>query len=65
METLQSTALSLRSAGIENIKAYCERTGESFEEIKKDILLRADDGDLIPINYYMRFYNITTELESL
>ena len=62
METLQSTALALRNAAIENIKAYCEKTGESFEEIKKDIGLRADEGDLIPINYYIRFYNITTEL---
>lgn len=64
MITLQKTALSLRDAGLENIKKYCDKNNcpDDFQSIKIDLMDRADHYNLKePIDFYMDFYNLTVK----
>ena len=54
METLQKTSLNLRASAIENIKKYCEHTGEEFNTVKNDLINEADKYNLkTPIDFYI------------
>ena len=63
METLQKTSLNLRASAIENIKKYCEHTGEEFNTVKNDLINESDKYNLkTPIDFYIEFYNLSTTL---
>lgn len=63
MKTLQNTPLNLRESAIENIKKYCDHTGEAFNTVKNDLINEADKYNLkTPIDFYLEFYNLSTTL---
>jgi len=65
MQTLQQTSFNLRNAGIENITNYCKKNNceSDFSIIKAEIMRQADEyNTLIPIDFYIKFYNLTIEL---
>ncbi len=65
METLQQTSFNLRNAAIQNITDYCNKNNcmEQFNSIKKELILQAekDNNELIPIEFYRKFYNLSIE----
>jgi len=65
METLQSTSIRFRDAGIENIKKYCKDNNceEEFDLFRDDLLRQADEYNVkLPVDFYKDFYNLTVEL---
>ena len=63
METLQSTSLNLRTSALENIKKYCDHTGEDFNTVKNDLINESDKFNLkAPIDFYIEFYNLSITL---
>ena len=63
MKTLQSTSLNLRTASMENIKKYCEHTGEDFNTVKNNLIQEADQFNLkLPIDFYTDLYNLSLTL---
>lgn len=65
MQTLQQTSFNLRNAGIENIKNYCKKNNceSEFNIIKNEIMRQADEFNTsLPIDFYIKFYNLTVEL---
>jgi hypothetical protein len=63
METLQNTSLNLRLSALENIKKYCDYSGENFNQVKNDLINEADKFNLKkPIDFYTDFYNLSVSL---
>lgn len=58
-----NTALNLRNQALENIKNYCEKHNENFDEVKNELIRQADECNLkLPVDFYLSFYNLTTRL---
>ena len=58
MENTTSSAKALRDAAIENIKKYCDKTGEDNIKVKNFILNQIDEPNmLLPLELYRQFYN--------
>ena len=63
MKTLPQTAFALREASLDNIKKYCERENAEFTEVRKYLTEKADTNNtLIPIDFYLRMYNLSVQL---
>lgn len=65
METLQSTALRLRDAAIENINKYCKdnKCEEEFDDIKNHLMTKSDPFNIkLPVDMYKEFYNESLDL---
>ena len=66
METLQATALRMRTAALENITKYCveNKCEKDFDNIKNDLFRQADEYNVkLPVDFYTDFYNLTVELK--
>ena len=53
----------LRDTAIENIKRFCEKENEDFDEVYNYYVRKADKYNLkLPIDFYRDLYNLTLEL---
>lgn len=53
----------LRDGAIENIKRYCEKENEDFDEVYNYYVREVDKYNLkLPIDFYRDLYNLTLEL---
>lgn len=61
---MNTTALNLRTAAIENIQNYCKKYNYNFDEVKNELIRQADEYNLkLPTEFYLSFYNLTTKLK--
>jgi len=60
---MNETVKILRDGAIENIKRFCEKENEDFQEVYHYYVREADNYNLkLPIDFYRDLYNLTLEL---
>jgi hypothetical protein len=60
---MNETVKLLRDGAIENIKRFCEKENEDFQEVYNYYVREADNYNLkLPIDFYRDLYNLTLEL---
>ena len=60
---MNETIKLLRDTAIENIKRFCEKENEDFNEVYNYYVRKADEYNLkLPIDFYRDLYNLTLEL---
>jgi len=60
---MNETVKILRDGAIENIKRFCEKENEDFQEVYNYYVREADNYNLkLPIDFYRDLYNLTLEL---
>ena len=56
----------LREKAEKNIFDYCNKYNESFTEVRSELISEADNYNLLlPIDFYVKYYNLTVELTKL
>lgn len=64
MQVSIETIQNLRSEAINNIKRYCEASGEDFTAVKNAIYQEADQFNLkLPADFYIEVYNLSLTLK--
>ena len=52
----------LRDKADNNIKEYCAANNESYKEVRSYLMKEADKENLLlPIDFYIKYYNLTIE----